>query len=327
MAAALAAGLSVTLLVSGGALALQGRRDRLADRVAAVVGGAATTAARPEAPAESLLRDRGREGGVLERLLSRGRRAERTRIMLERAGLPLRPGEYLMLRLLVGAAGAGAGIPLATVAGLGSVAVLVVLATGFVGFMLPALYVRRRVGQRARLIEEQLVEMTELMASTMSAGFGYMQALVAIAEQIDPPMSDEIRKLVDEVNLGGDVDEALAALNERLESKDFDIVATAITIQRSAGGNLAEILKRVAETVRQRQSFKREVLALTSRERFSALIIAGFPLLLVGVLALMAPEMYGRLFTDTIGRIALAGALSLDALAYFVIKAMTKIEA
>ena len=169
--------------------------------------------------------------------------------------------------------------------------------------------------------------MTELMASTMASGFGYMQALIAIADQIDPPMSIEIRKMVDEVNLGGDVDEALAALNERLESNDFDIVATAITIQRTAGGNLAEILKGVAVTVRERQSFKREVLALTSRERFSALIIAGFPLLLVGVLALMVPDMYGRLFTDTIGRIALGVALSLDALAYFVIKAMTKIEA
>ena len=322
---AVAAGLSVALAFSGGVLSLTGGRSRVQERLltTTVSGGAGGV----EISEASLLRDRSGGAGLLERLLSRGNRSDQTRIMLERADLPLRPGEYLMLRILSALAGTAIGVVMANVAGAGPLSFLLIAAAGVAGFMAPAFYARRRTRKRARLIDEQLVEMAELMASSMAAGFGYMQALIAIAEQLDRPMSDEIRKMVDDVNLGGDIDEALQALNERLDSKDFDIVATAITIQRTSGGNLGDILKGVAETIRARQSFKREVLALTSQERFSAIIIAAFPLLLVGVLALMVPEMYGRLLTDTIGRIALGVALTLDATAYFVIKAMTRIEA
>lgn len=86
------------------------------------------------------------------------------------------------------------------------------------------------------------------------------------------------------------------------------------------------ILQGTAETIRARHSFKREVRAMTSKERSSAMIISGFPILLAGGLALMAPELYARLFTDNLGRIALGVALTLDAIAYFVIKKMTNIE-
>jgi tight adherence protein B len=303
---------------------------------------------RIELAEQSLLRDRGSGSSLLERLLSPGARGEKTRATLERAGLPLRPGEYLMLRLLTAGLGLGAGFVVADfagarsvfvfadIAGTGSVfadiagavslAMLFYVAGAVVGYVVPALYARRRIAKRRALIDEQLVEMTDLMASSMASGFGYMQALVSIAQQLDPPMSEEITKMVDDVNLGGDIDEALQSLSQRLESKDFDIVATAITIQRNAGGNLADILRGVAETIRARQSFKREVKALTAKESFSALIIAGFPIALVAVLAFLAPEIYGRLFTDLGGRIALGVALVLDSLAYFVIKAVTKLE-
>ena len=323
LAVALGAGLSVALAVAGAVLTFQSGRARLADRLSAVAGGTAPRVALAE---QSLLRDRGSGSSLLERLLSPGARGEKTRIMLERAGLSLRTGEYLMLRLLTAALGLGVGFVFANIAGAGSLAIAFYGAGAFAGYMGPPFYAKRRIAKRAALIEEQLVEMTDLMASSMASGFGYMQALVSIAEQLDPPLSGEITKMVDEVNLGGDIDEALIALAARLDSKDFEIVATAINITRSSGGSLAEILQGTAETIRARHSFKREVRAMTSKERSSAMIISGFPILLAGGLALMAPELYARLFTDFLGRIALGVALTLDAIAYFVIKKMTNIE-
>jgi tight adherence protein B len=313
----------VALAFTGAVLTFQSGRARVADRLSAVAGRPGPQIAPGE---QSLLRDRGSGGSLLERLLSPGARGEKTRTMLERAGLPLRPGEYLLLRLLTAALGLGAGFVFADIVGAGSLGALFYVAGAFAGYMAPAFYAKRRMAKRAALIEEQLVEMTDLMASSMASGFGYMQALVSIAEQLDPPLSEEITKMVDEVNLGGDIDEALISLAARLDSKDFEIVATAINISRSSGGSLAEILQGTARTIRARHSFKREVRAMTSKERSSAMIISGFPILLAGGLALMAPELYARLFTDFLGRIALGVALTLDAIAYFVIKKMTNIE-
>ena len=246
--------------------------------------------------------------------------------MLERAGLPLLPHEFLTMKLIVAAIAFGLAYIGAGFAGGTAIQVVGAFAGGFVGFKLPGWYANRRISRRASLIEDQLIEMLELMASSMQAGFGYMQALVATAQQLDAPLSTEIMKMVDEVNLGGDIDVALEALADRLRSKDFEIVSTAITIQRTTGGNLGEILRGVAETIRARQSFKRDVAALTAKEKQTAKIMTGFPLLMTAVLMLMAPDPFLRLLTDTGGRIALGLALTLDSIAYVVITKMTKIE-
>jgi tight adherence protein B len=115
-------------------------------------------------------------------------------------------------------------------------------------------------------------------------------------------------------------------MTRRMDSRDWEIIATAIEIQRASGGNLAEILSGVAATIRDRQSLKREVRALTSSERYAAIIIAGFPFVLAGVLSLMLWETYGRLLYDPIGRMILAGAIVMDLIGYAVIQRVTKIE-
>jgi tight adherence protein B len=133
--------------------------------------------------------------------------------------------------------------------------------------------------------------------------------------------------MLDRVSLGAGIDDALEQLNKRLGSRDFDMMATAIAIQRRSGGSLADILTGVAETIRDRQLLQLEVLALTSRERMSAMIVAGFPVLLVAVLTTMLPDTFKLLFTDPIGRIILAIALVLDLCGYVVVKRITRIKA
>ena len=188
------------------------------------------------------------------------------------------------------------------------------------------LYVSRRISKRAEALEGQVVQLCELMASMLSSGFGYMQALISTAQQLDPPMSTEMQRLVDTVQLGGDVDEALIEMSERLNSVDFDIVVTAITIQRSSGGNLADILTGVASTMRDRQTFELDLKALTSRERYTAWILVLFPFGLGALMMFLAPDPYLRLITDSTARIILAAAIFLDVIGLIVIKRLMKVE-
>lgn len=250
-----------------------------------------------------------------------------TQTSLQRSGLPLRVGEYIALRLAAIASGSVAG----TVAGglvAGSGGAIGGTLVGLVaGFVVPSLLLGILARRRAAAIEAQLVELCELMASMLRGGYGYVQALTSTAAEIGQPLGSELARLVDSVRLGADVDTELSALNERLNSADFEMLATAISIQRRSGGNLAELLEGVAETIRYRQSFKREVAALTSQARYSALIVAGIPVLLVAALTVMDPLRYGLLFTDPIGRLILGAAIALDVFGYFVIKMVSKVEA
>jgi tight adherence protein B len=249
-----------------------------------------------------------------------------TQAKIERAGLRLRVGEYMLLRVLAAALAALLAFTFASRAGGPALGVVASIPGGAAGMCGPALFLRWRIGRRSTQIESQLVEMCELMASMLSAGFGYLQTLTSASEQLEEPLASELKRLVDAVRIGGDTDEALGAMSERLNSRDFEMVATAITINRATGGDLAGIMRGVASTIRERQSFAREVRALTSRERYSAFIVAGFPMVIAGALTLLMPDTFAVLFTELAGRVILAVAFALDVIGYMAIKRVSKIE-
>jgi tight adherence protein B len=298
-------------------------RARVSSRVAAIQAGGRTYE-RSVSP----LRDRRVSNiPVIEWLVGGRSWTERTRASLGRAGLPLRVGEYIALRTLAVAIGLAVGYGVAERTGGEPVARMFFAAAGFaVGFFGPAYAMATRIRRRHEQIETQLVELCDVMASMLQSGYGYAQALTATTKELEPPLSTELRRLLDTVRLGGDIDEALEELNQRLQSRDFDMVASAIAIQRRSGGNLAEILTGVASTIRQRQSFFREVRAITSKERFSAMFVAAFPLGIIAVLTLMVPETYGQLFTDPIGRVILGVALTLDLIGFAIIRKLVQVE-
>jgi tight adherence protein B len=319
---ALGAGGTVMLLVAW--LSHLARRPRalVRERVAALRERTPYATAAPVA----MLRDRRTSSVRLVDIALRGRAwTGEVRAQLDRAGLDLRVAEYLAFRLAAAAL-------IAVLAGLiasrgGAGLALPASATGGIaGMVLPTVWLRARIRRRRKAVEQELVELCEMMSSMLQSGFGYLQALSMAAEQIEPPLSDELAQMRDQIRLGAGVDEALEQLNDRLQSKDFDMVATAIAIQRRSGGSLAGILRNVAQTIRERQLFQLEVAALTSRERFSALIVAAFPLLLTAGLTAMMPATFGRLFTDGPGRTLLAIALTADAMGYAVIQRVTRLE-
>ena len=318
---AAAAGLAVTMLVMGVARALATPRVRIHGRLAELAD------ANPYQRDASLLRtSRVSKLPFIDALVHWRGGIEETRLLLERAGVPLLVGEYRALRAVAAGGGLVAGLVAGAMAGTPAITWLGAAVGLLAGFAFLPFYVKFRVRKRKARIESQIVEFCEVMASMLKSGFGYLQALGATAEQIEEPMSGYLQSFTDAIELGGDVDEELERLNQRLDSQDFDMVATAIAIQRRTGGNLAELLERVAETVRQRQEFHREVLALTSEERFSAVILAAFPLVLgLGFMAIL-PETYLVLFTDPRGRMVLAAMLVMDLIGYLAVQRMIKVE-
>ncbi len=320
---ALGAGFTVMFLVSGVAVMRPSARGRISQRVSAI-----QAMSHPYKVTVSPFRDRTVSSIPFIDALFRGRSwTAHTRERLAQAGVPLRVGEYLALRALAVALGVAVGLVLVQRSGGGSAASIFFLAAGGgTGLLAPPMAIGVRARKRQAVVEGQLVELCDVMASMLKSGYGYAQALSQTAAEVGDPLAGELRQVLDSVRLGGDVDEALEELNGHLQSRDFDMIASAIAIQRRSGGNLAEILEGVAATIRDRQSFRREVLAITSKERFSALFVAAFPLGIIGVLTLMVPETYGQLFTHPVGRLMLGVALTLDAIGFLIIRKLVKIE-
>ncbi len=317
------AGLMVASMVTALSRASQPSRARVRGRLESIQDGATYTA-----PSDvDLLRPRTRIP-LLHRFVQNEQSSSEVERMLERAGLSMRVSEYVGLRSVIAGVGVVFGLILGLAMGVGPLVAIALMGTaGVLAVLTPGFILRRRIAGRRAQIERELVEMCDLMASMLQSGFGYLQALHSVSEQVEEPLASELVRMRDQIRLGAGVDEALIQANERLGSPDFDMVATAILIQRTSGGSLAPILAGVAKTIRDRHLFRAEIKALTSRERYSAVILASFPLLLTAALTAMLPDTFGLLFTDPTGRIVLAIAMVSDALGYWFIKRVTKLEA
>ncbi len=238
---------------------------------------------------------------------------------LERAGLTINAKEYFVLRVVVSVAMAAVFMLVSPIPALALVGLpFGFLATGF--------WLKRRITSRLHKMEAQLVELIQMLSSGLRAGFGLLQAMEAASEQISAPLSVEVRRTLRDTAMGASVDQALTALNERVGSPDFDIVITAMLIQRSVGGNLAEILDNVAHTMRERERIRGEIRTLTSQQRLTGYVIGGIPIGLLIIFMMISPEFTGKLFTDPLGRMMLGGAAVSEVLGFAVIQKIVNIE-
>jgi tight adherence protein B len=246
---------------------------------------------------------------------------------LERADVKLRVGEYLTIRIAMGLAFLAIVLLLM---GSSGIALVVGLGLALVGYMLPRFYLSRRVDSRLSKFNDQLVEALGLVSSSLRSGFGLLQSLDLAAEQLDPPLATEFKQTINDVNVGASFEEALLALNDRVRSNDLDIVVTAILIQRTVGGNLAEVLDTVAHTMRDRARIKGEIRTLTAQQRMSGYIVGGLPVAIIGILtlfgALMGKSYVESLFTTNAGRLALVAAGVLEGVGILLIRRILKIE-
>ena len=219
--------------------------------------------------------------------------------MLDQADLPLRAAEALFFYV---AGAIIAAIGAALLSGDFMVLIMVVL----VALLAPNFVVKFRLRRRQKKFVAQLPDMLQLLAGTLRAGYSVAQGFEAVSKEIDDPMGRELRRVMAESRLGRPIEEALDAAAERTQSEDFKWAVMAIRIQREVGGNLAELLLTVAETMTQRERLRRDVSALTAEGRMSAIVLGLLPPGLAGVMWVMNPQYIGRLTEDSFGLILLA---------------------
>jgi tight adherence protein B len=230
---------------------------------------------------------------------------------IARADLKLKVSEYLMIW-----AGVTIGVPiLMAVGSLGMPGLrnpIVLLVGALVGFMLPRFWLGRRKSGRINAFNKQLPDTITLIANALRAGSSFLQAIELVVRESRPPISTEFGRVIREVNLGLAFDVALENMVRRVRSDDLELMATAISIQHTVGGNLAEILDSIAFTIRERVRIKGEIRTLTAQQRLSGYVVGFLPIGLAGFLFIAAPQFMQPLFDDRVSLIGLpAGVIIL----------------
>lgn len=245
----------------------------------------------------------GRASAIAERGLERRGRRRSLDDALERAGVDLRAGEYLVLVGCVSVAAFALGLAL------GGVPVAVLL--GVSAVLAGAAVLRVLTTRRQSRFGDQLGDVLQLLASSLRAGYGLSQAIQAVAREAERPACDEFGRVVVEDRLGRDPVAALRALGDRVQSEDFTWVVQAIEIHREVGGDLAEVLDTVAGTIRQRNQIRRQVKALSAEGRYSAYVLLALPFVVATLIHLSNPGYLAELTRSGAGLVMLAVAVSL----------------
>ncbi len=223
---------------------------------------------------------------------------------LESAGVSIRSGEFVVLSVVAFLVGAVLGAALLR-------ASLLALAVGAAAGIGPTMALRMALKRRTEKMREQLPDVLTIMASSLRAGHSFMQALDMVAREIPQPAATEFQRVVSEIRLGRPTDDALEALATRVGSADFRWAVLAVNIQREVGGNLAEILDNVADTLRERAMMRRQIQVLTAEGRLSAWVLAALPVAIAVYMFAVNPSYIGLLFTTRIGLFLLSGAVVL----------------
>jgi tight adherence protein B len=225
----------------------------------------------------------------IENLFADVKQFKKLEQLIERADLPLRPGELLAI-----CAGCGFGLGLIA-AVLASSSLLILILMG-VGVSAPISYVAWKARGRLRRFENQLPDLLITLAASLKAGHSFRQGIQSVVEEGAEPAADEFQRVLSETQLGKPMDDALAHMAERVGSSNLTFVITAVTIQRQIGGSLAGLFDMVAETVRQRQQFARKVRSLTAMGRMSAYVLVGLPFFMAAIVTLMNPTYMSPLW-------------------------------
>lgn len=197
---------------------------------------------------------------------------------------------------------------------------------GIVCASMPLLYVKIQQRRRISKFNRQLSEMLTITSNSLKSGYSFLQSVQTIASEMPAPISEEFSRMIREVNMGLPLEESLLRLTQRVKSQDFDLITTAILIQRQIGGNLSEILDNIGETIRERVRIQGEIKSLTAQGRFSALIFMILPPAVTLMIYLMNPSYISLLFHHPLGIALLIAAAVGQAIGFVLIRKIVAIE-
>jgi len=240
--------------------------------------------------------------------------------LLVQSGSTLSPGELV---LALGVA-FGVGASLAVV---GRLPWPSILAAGLLAATLPLFALRILRARRFRKLTAQLPEALDLMVSSLRAGHAYTAAIQVAAEELDDPLAGEFQLMSDQYRMGLGQRECLKLLLERVNTPDLRLFATAVQIQMETGGNLAEVLEKLAEVIRARFKLAGQVRAITAEGRLSGVILGLLPIAVGITITILNPEYLKPLFSERVGMVMLVMALALEFLGFLWIRRIVEVEA
>ncbi len=256
---------------------------------------------------------------TVTRWLSQQEWEPRLRLRMLQADLRLRPAEWVAL--CAGAAVACFLLGLTMTHGLGAALLL-----GALGAAVPQIVLSSRRQARRRRFDLQLPDALMLLTSALRAGYSFSLAMQTVAEELPPPLAAEFAWATGEVKLGVPLGVALGRVLARTQSPDLDLIVTAILIQLPLGGNLAEVLDAIAETIRERVRITGEVQTLTAEGRLSAGILIVLAPALALLLSLHSPDYFQPLLQSPFGHLLIGGAIAGQIVGALLIRSMVTLE-
>ncbi|WP_070120345.1 type II secretion system F family protein [Bacillus marinisedimentorum] len=268
----------------------------------------------------------GRKVLNIQLALQKGNKNKRLRIQnknleakLSRAGLDVKPEEFLMFQGIAIVLGAG-------VFYLAGGHVFAAVPGAMLGYMIPRWHLKRKQLSRITDFNDGLPDMISTIIGSLRAGFSFQQALKTVSEEAESPVKEEIEIVLKEMQYGKNIEEALYTLHDRMPSEDLELMIQAILIQRQVGGNLASVLEKIVETIRDRTKIQRQIKTLTAQGRLSGMVIGLLPVILGGVLYVIEPDYIGALFRHPIGMMMVSGGVVSSTAGFIMIRKLTMIE-
>ena len=238
---------------------------------------------------------------------------------MQQAGWPFLGSEFQVVLL-------GCGVIGAFVLGLLTMTLVNALLGFVAGCIVCMMVLSISIQRRQKAFVNQLGDMLTMIANALRAGFSFMQALDHIAGEMDDPVKSEVRRVVTDVNVGMPLEEALNNMTDRVNSPDFNLVVAAVLIQRQVGGNMAQILDTISETINERVRMRREISSLTAQGRMSGMILGVLPFGIAAAIQIISPGYLNPLFTSVMGKMALAGSGVMMLIGFAVIRNIIDIK-
>ena len=253
------------------------------------------------------------------RLFHNIRHARGLDFKLQQAGIPLLGTEFMALLLLSAVVVGSIAAVIAKKWYAGILAAIIIVAVEYI-------YVLVRIERRSTSFTNQLGDCLMMVANALRAGFSFLQAMEMISKEMEPPISEEFQHVMRDIGLGATVERALDDMDKRVGSSDFSLVVTAVLIQQQVGGDLAQILDTISETIQDRIRMRREVKTLTTQGRMSGWILILTPIGLALFMMSSNPNYLDPLFKHPIGQIILAATVIMEIIGAIVINRIVDIE-
>ncbi len=253
----------------------------------------------------------------LNSAINRSRFSRAIAMDLARANIPMKPSEFLLLVIGVGAVMMLLGMSI-------SHNLIGGVMSGILGAFLPRWYLVRREQKRLKEFHNQIPDILSLMTSALRAGYGLNHAMRMVVNEMPPPASEEFGRVIREINLGIGVTDAFQHLVGRTKNKDMELIVTAISIQHEVGGNLGDILENISETIRERVRIRGEIQVMTAQQRMSGYVLTALPFLLGLALMLINPDYMMGMFQPGWPILMPISALVMMGIGYLVMRAIIK---